>query len=116
MSQASLAKEINLSRSTLAKYEIGERIPDLVTLGKLAAVFSIGLEELTGIKAPGEIVREIQKRYGSQVEGIREDLLEQLYILKENTKLQEVLVKLLKTDPKRLRDLIKVIELLIEMK
>ena len=45
-SQARLAKELNLSPSTIGMYEQGRRVPDLGTLISLADLYRISLDYL----------------------------------------------------------------------
>lgn len=54
VTQAELAKNIGVSRSTIAKYENGERTPPLSTLQKIADYLKIPISEF-GIKIPGGI-------------------------------------------------------------
>ncbi len=51
LTQTELASKIGVSRSTIAKYETGERIPSLLTLKKIADYLKIPLSEL-GINLP----------------------------------------------------------------
>ncbi|QTL96777.1 helix-turn-helix domain-containing protein [Iocasia frigidifontis] len=48
ISQRKLAKFLNLSPSTIAMYEIGERKPDIDTLQKIADYFNISVDYLLG--------------------------------------------------------------------
>lgn len=48
MSQAELADILGIERSTIAKYETGDRCPDLETLCKIADVLQISTDELLG--------------------------------------------------------------------
>lgn len=51
VTQAELAKNIGVSRSTIAKYENGERTPSLSTLQKIADFLKISISEF-GINLP----------------------------------------------------------------
>lgn len=48
LSQYDLAKMLNVERSTIAKYETGDRYPDIETLCKIADVLNISTDELLG--------------------------------------------------------------------
>ena len=48
MTQAELAAELGLSKSTISMYECGKREPELEVLKKLAAFFGVDMNELTG--------------------------------------------------------------------
>lgn len=51
LSQATLAKALGVDCSTIAKYETGDRLPDVVMLGKLADFFEVSTDYLLG-RAP----------------------------------------------------------------
>ncbi len=51
MSQVGLAKELGVDCSTIAKYETGDRLPDIVMLCKLASFFGVSTDYLLG-RAP----------------------------------------------------------------
>lgn len=44
--QVEVAKELNISRSTLANYEIGRNEPDIETLGILASFYDVSVDWL----------------------------------------------------------------------
>ena len=46
MSQSQLAKELNVSPSTIGMYEQGRRVPDLDTLIAMARLFNVSLDYL----------------------------------------------------------------------
>lgn len=48
LSQVSLAKELCVDCSTIAKYETGDRLPDIVMLCKLASFFGVSTDYLLG--------------------------------------------------------------------
>lgn len=48
MKQQDVAKALGVSRSTYANYESGRRAPDIDTLMRLADIYGITLDELTG--------------------------------------------------------------------
>ena len=48
MSQLDLANSLGLERSTVAKYETGDREPALETLCKIADLLQVSLDELLG--------------------------------------------------------------------
>lgn len=48
LTQTQLASRLGIDRTTLTKYETGERKPDVATLYKLADFFHVSLEYLTG--------------------------------------------------------------------
>ncbi len=51
LSQVGLAKELGVDCSTIAKYETGDRLPDVVMLCKLASFFGVSTDYLLG-RAP----------------------------------------------------------------
>ncbi|MGT2846410.1 helix-turn-helix domain-containing protein [Streptococcus massiliensis] len=50
MSQEKLAEELGVSRQTIAKWEVGNSVPDLVLAAKLATFFDISLEDLMNLE------------------------------------------------------------------
>lgn len=48
LSQAALAKDLGIDCSTIAKYETGDRLPDLVMLCALADYFEVSTDYLLG--------------------------------------------------------------------
>lgn len=48
LTQEDVAKQINKSRATYARYETGEREPDIETLKHLATVFKSSVDYLIG--------------------------------------------------------------------
>ena len=48
LSQAALAKELGIDCSTIAKYETGDRLPDIVMLCALADYFEVSTDYLLG--------------------------------------------------------------------
>lgn len=50
LTQSDVAKLLNLTTSAYSNYEQGTRIPDILTLKKLSAIFGVSLDVLTGDK------------------------------------------------------------------
>ncbi|MCI9046676.1 MAG: helix-turn-helix transcriptional regulator [Hungatella sp.] len=50
LTQTQLAKKLNLSKSSISKYESGQKFPTLETLINLAAFFHTSLDELVGLE------------------------------------------------------------------
>ena len=48
MSQEKLAKSLNVTRQTISKWELNQTVPDMNKLVKIAKLFKISLDELTG--------------------------------------------------------------------
>lgn len=48
MSQADLANALEIERSTVAKYETGDRYPDIEMLCKIADILQVTTDELLG--------------------------------------------------------------------
>jgi len=47
LTQVDLAKMLRIDKSTIAKYETGDRMPDLAMLCRIADIFSVTLDYLT---------------------------------------------------------------------
>ena len=50
MTQSKLADKLSIDRTTLARYELGLRIPSLDILWEIADIFDISIDELVGRK------------------------------------------------------------------
>ena len=50
LSQEALAEKLDVSRQTLAKWESGESVPDIVHCDRLAELFDISLDDLLHIE------------------------------------------------------------------
>lgn len=60
-SQEELAEKINVSRQTVAKWENGESLPDIVKCTELATVYNVSLDEL----ATASLDEEVETENGS---------------------------------------------------
>lgn len=52
MTQAELARALNVSQQTVFAYELGDRRVSVLMLVKLARIFDTSVEELSGLKMP----------------------------------------------------------------
>lgn len=50
LSQVALAKRLDVDSSTIAKYETGDRFPDVIMLMKLADFFDVSVDYIIGRK------------------------------------------------------------------
>lgn len=66
MSQEALAEKLDVSRQTLAKWESGESVPDVLRCDALADIFNTTLEDLLH----GDLVKEPKQPKGRYVFGI----------------------------------------------
>lgn len=112
--QRELADRLNISRSTLAKYETGERVPDLHTLIKMADIFDISLDNLVGRPYQMEnILREVQKLYQSEEE-VDQEMMEMIAWIQRNRKLKDVLKELSRKPRDEQNRLISALEVLLK--
>lgn len=79
ISQAEMAKILNISRSAIGMYEQGRREPDFETLEKIADYFNVNLDDLTGRGATEsdrmKICTLIERCYGDGVFEIVQKIL-----------------------------------------
>lgn len=63
MSQADLAKELDVAQSSIAYWEHGERVPSVEACIKLSKLFNISLDMLTGTNLPtvGEKIKALRE-------------------------------------------------------
>ena len=50
LSQAGLAQELGVDPSTIAKYETGNRLPDVYMLARIAVYFDVSTDYLLGLE------------------------------------------------------------------
>ena len=50
-SQEELANRLNVSRQTVSKWELGETLPDIENLKKMAILFNFSIDEVLGLVA-----------------------------------------------------------------
>ena len=53
LTQVEISDLLNINKSTIAKYELGQREPDIETLAKISLLFDISLDWLCGVTAKG---------------------------------------------------------------
>ena len=59
MTQAELARALTVSQQTVFAYELGDRRVSVLILVKLARVFDVSVEELSGLKMPTRLKRRL---------------------------------------------------------
>ena len=69
-SQEKLAEKINVSRQTVAKWENGETLPDIIKCGELAKLYDVSLDELVSIPFDEKIEVKDDPTEGKYVFGI----------------------------------------------
>ncbi|MCI9147649.1 MAG: helix-turn-helix transcriptional regulator [Hungatella sp.] len=63
ITQTQLARKLNLSKSSISKYESGQKFPTLETLINMAAFFHTSLDELAGLEKGATIsINELTQR------------------------------------------------------
>jgi transcriptional regulator with XRE-family HTH domain len=74
ISQAALAKEIGITKSTIGLYETGDNVPDVKTLSRLADFYDVSADYLLGrIGCPSPKIEEraIYEKTGLPIEAIK---------------------------------------------
>jgi len=107
-SQTQLAEKLNISRSTVSKYESARQIPDLNTLKRISEVFDTTLDQLVGLPLPKDaLLREFEQVY--QAEGqaniSQHDMVRIINYLYMNEEFTEELLRLLQL-PKRKQNVV----------
>lgn len=77
ISQAELAVQSGVDRSTISQIESGSREPEFSTLRKLAAVLNVKVGELLPIEEALPRVRGLLEELGKERDRIRRDLYEE---------------------------------------
>lgn len=54
MTQEQLAEELGVARQTVSKWELGETLPDIENLTKMAILFEFSIDEVLGLKVEKE--------------------------------------------------------------
>ena len=79
MSQAELAKKLDISPSTIGMYEQGRREPDFETEEKIADLFNVNIETLRGIARREEIeLDEFSKRVSEIMSQVEQETKKQI--------------------------------------
>ncbi|TPG86837.1 helix-turn-helix domain-containing protein [Brevibacillus laterosporus] len=91
LQQNKVAEQLGIDNSTLAKYESGQREPDLSTLKQLATLYEVSIDWLAGMDAvsvPNQLneiqnpdAEEVKEILNSLPENKRRELLDQMYIV-----------------------------------
>lgn len=84
LNQAGLALELNVSQSTISKYESGKRVPDLGILISMANFFHVSLDYLAGLT---EVKQQIKKS------DLSADELDYLYVYRQLSNIEQEKVK-----------------------
>lgn len=74
MTQSDLAKRLNVTQSAITHYESGNRSLNLETLEKLAGIFRVSLDELTGFNRDSSYSVDPEKMFESRVNDMISDL------------------------------------------
>jgi transcriptional regulator with XRE-family HTH domain len=80
LTQQQIADKLHLSRGTYAQYEIDRRVPEYVTLEKLADFFEVSLDYLVGrdIKEGKSQLSEIDRKILEGVKSLPEEKKEEV--------------------------------------
>jgi len=72
LSAEQLGDKIGVARTTVFGYEQGQRIPDMITIKKIAELFNVTVDYLVGtqLKPPSHNVREVLSRSDLTWDGI----------------------------------------------
>lgn len=107
-SQTQLAEQLNISRSTVSKYESGRQIPDLNTLKRISEVFETTLDQLVGLPIPKDfLLREFEQVYqfNENMKVNQHDMVRIINYLYKNEDFAEQLLRLSQL-PKRKQNIV----------
>ncbi|GAB7387257.1 helix-turn-helix domain-containing protein [Bacillaceae bacterium] len=111
--QKDLAARVQISRSALAKYESGERTPDIETLIKIADAFGISLDELVGRQQfKREVIREVQALY--ETKRLETDWLELMLICEKDPQMKIFVKKLGALTLAERHRILRIVDILLE--
>lgn len=71
LSQQDLAKQLNISRQAISRWELDQSHPDLETMKKLAEIFDISVNDLMGVENQNEPLSEIYDQIQSVLKHIQ---------------------------------------------
>ncbi|HOJ48543.1 MAG TPA: helix-turn-helix transcriptional regulator [Bacillota bacterium] len=105
LSQRELAKLLNISSSTIAMYETGQRDPDTETLQRLAEFFDCSIDYLLGKSNIREPADEI-------AEAVKDDpeLADFWNVLREREDLKLLFKQTKKLEPREIKQIIRIIK------
>lgn len=99
MSQTELANKIGVSRGAISYYETKERLPDIVTLGKIAELFDVSSDYLIGLSEIPTV--DLSVSYMASTLGLTQKTIDDLSsyakLAKESCRSQEYLKQKLST-------------------
>jgi transcriptional regulator with XRE-family HTH domain len=117
LTQAELAEQLNVSRSTLSKWETNHQEPSLGDVFILCDFFQISVDQLVGRKQKKrkqETLQEIQDPYDLTDRPLTDHTHSLLLFLKEHPKIENQLQQLSKMPPKSQRKLLPLIQTVLE--
>lgn len=86
ITQRQLAKDLNVSPSTIALYETGDRNPDSIMLKKIASYFNVSIDYLLGNTNIETPYQEFQGNTPKEIDPETMKLLEKIATLSEESK------------------------------
>lgn len=102
MSQDDLADEVNISRSTISKWETGELLPDIRMLQKLSHCFKVSIDHLVGNSFfKKDILHEINRIYQTKDNAVNHRMLDIIDYLRQNTEMEKVIYELSQLTPNK---------------
>jgi transcriptional regulator with XRE-family HTH domain len=117
LTQAELAEQLNVSRSTLSKWETNHQDPSLSDVFILCDFFQISVDQLVGRKRKKykqEILQEIQGAYDLTDHLLSNRTHSLLLFLKEHPQIENQLQQLSKLPPKSQKRLLPLIQAVLE--
>lgn len=115
--QKDLAHALKVSRSTLAKYETGERTPDIKTLIMLADIFQVTLDKLVGRPfQKTSTVLEERSDYLLEMSRHNPEIVPFILYLDKHLHAQKLFLHFIKLKPEKQKNILEVLEVLIAQK
>jgi transcriptional regulator with XRE-family HTH domain len=111
--QEQLARQLNISRSQISKWENGELLPDVQSLQKLSNLYKVSVDFLIGRHTTQkELLREINLLY--QTDRMDEKMLDIIGYLKQNPNMEETIYSLTQLPVKKRKHLEAIIIMLVK--
>ncbi|WP_051557971.1 helix-turn-helix domain-containing protein [Oceanobacillus picturae] len=113
--QQDLADKLAISRSVVTKWENRTAVPDIASLLKIASLFELSLDHLTGSFAyEQEMLKDFQRVYGQDKAGLDQGLYQSVDYLRSHPKMKESLNRIQALPEKKQKSIQKILETMLD--
>jgi transcriptional regulator with XRE-family HTH domain len=114
LTQQSLADQLRLSRSTLAKYESGERIPDIHTLLSISRILETDFGTLLNLPPAVQQIGELKSDYQPAGISPSDEMVEALNFFENHPEVLPLILRWSRLSAKKRKKLTQILRLLLD--